>query len=85
MATNSKSNRRQRSGSSADKSAGRSKGVEDNDYPNIIEEPIRIVGDRTRAKSRAGKSRKRSAKGSAKTIAKKSGKKTPPLSQRGNV
>jgi hypothetical protein len=72
MAMNSKSNRPQKSRSS-DKSAANSKASKDNDYPNIIEEPIRIVGDR--GKSGAGKSGKQSAKGSGKTAAKKSGKK----------
>jgi hypothetical protein len=47
----------------------------DNDYPNIIEEPIRVVGDQTRGKSKAGKSRKQPTKRSGKSVAKKSGKK----------
>ncbi len=84
MAANSKSKFPQRTGRSAAKSASNSpsnsKAAKDDDYPNIIEEPIRIVGDQTRGESTAGKSRKQSAKRSgqrsSKTLAKKSGKKT---------
>jgi hypothetical protein len=61
MTTNAKLNRQQSSGSH-NKSASGSKGVKDNDYPNIIEEPIRVVGDETSAKSRAAKAKKQSAK-----------------------
>lgn len=85
MATRFKSKFPQRTGGSAGKSrndakgAKGAKGAKDNDYPNIIEEPIRIVGDQTRGKSKVGKSRKQSAKRSgqrsSKTLAKKSGKK----------
>jgi hypothetical protein len=62
MATSSKSNRPQRTGSSDNKSAKSSTVGKDNDYPNIVEEPIRVVGDQTRGKSRAGKTKKQSAK-----------------------
>ena len=31
------------------------KSAEGDDYPNIIEEPIRVVGDKPRDKSKAGK------------------------------
>jgi len=48
---------------------------QDTDYPNIIEEPIRVVGDQTRGKSKASKSRKQPSRRSGKTAAKKSGKK----------
>jgi hypothetical protein len=46
--------------------------AKDHDYPNIIEEPIRVIGDRTR---QSGKSKKQSGKGSRKTGKKKAGKK----------
>jgi hypothetical protein len=65
----------QGAGGSAGKSVSNSKGAKDHDYPNIIEEPIRIVGDKTQGESKAGKSRKQSAKRSAKTPTKKSRKK----------
>ena len=56
----------------AAKSKSKSGGAaaKDNDYPNIIEEPIRVIGDRT-----AGKSKKQSSKGPAKSGKKKSKKK----------
>ena len=54
------------------KSKSKTGGSAANDYPNIIEEPIRVVGDRTR---QTGKSKKQSGKGSRKTGKKKAGKK----------
>lgn len=83
MAANFRSKFPQRTGGSAGKSASNSpsnsNAAKDLDYPNIIEEPIRIVGDQTRGESKAGKSRKQSAKRSGKSsrkaLAKKSGKK----------
>lgn len=48
------------------KKAGRSKRAAGKDYPNIIEEPIRVIGDEDRAKSKQrksqGQSRKRAVK-----------------------
>jgi hypothetical protein len=40
----------------------KSKSAEGDDYPNIIEEPIRVVGDKPRDKSKAGKPQPRSQK-----------------------
>ena len=42
------------------------KPAEGDDYPNIIEEPIRVVGDRPRDKSKAGKSQNKTKKRSEK-------------------
>jgi hypothetical protein len=53
-------NSSKKSGQQAKKSA------EGNDYPNIIEEPIRVVGDRPRDKSKAGKSQNKTQKRSGK-------------------
>lgn len=75
MAANLKTRSSQKNRGSAGKSAKNPKAARDNDYPNIIEEPTRVVGDQTRRKSKAGKSRKQSAKRSGKTRAKKLGKK----------
>jgi hypothetical protein len=47
----------------------------ESDYPNIIEEPIRVVGDQTRRKSEGGTAKKKPLKRSRKTVAKKSRKK----------
>ncbi len=70
----SKSKSRQKTGGSGSKSANDSKSAKGSDYPNIIEEPIRVVGDPTRDKAKAGKSRKRTTKRSDGTVAKKSGR-----------
>jgi len=48
---------------------------QETDYPNIIEEPIRVVGVQPRRKSEGGTPKKRPLKKSRKTAAKKSGKK----------
>ena len=53
-------NSSKKSGQQAKKSA------EGDDYPNIIEEPIRVVGDRPRVKSKAGKSQNKTQKRSGK-------------------
>lgn len=42
------------------------KSADGDDYPNIIEEPIRVVGDRPRDKSKAGKPRNKTQKRSGK-------------------
>jgi hypothetical protein len=39
---------------------------EGDDYPNIIEEPIRVVGDKPRNKPQAGKSQNKTHKRSGK-------------------
>ena len=44
----------------------KSKGSEGDDYPNIIEEPIRVVGDKPRDKFKAGKPQPKSQKRSGK-------------------
>lgn len=54
-----KSKPRQRPGRSARKTAAPSKGSKENESPNIIEEPIRVIGDRTRNKAKAAKSAKK--------------------------
>lgn len=52
---------------SSKKSGQRAKKSEEgDDYPNIIEEPIRVVGDRPRDKSRAGKPKNKTQKRSEK-------------------
>ena len=38
------------------------KSSEGDDYPNIIEEPIRVVGDKPRGKSKAGKPQNKTQK-----------------------
>jgi len=48
------------------KSGRQAKKSEGDDYPNIIEEPIRVVGDRPRGKSKAGKSQSKTQKRSGK-------------------
>jgi hypothetical protein len=44
----------------------KSKGSEGDDYPNIAEEPIRVVGDKPRDKFKAGKPQPKSQKRSGK-------------------
>ena len=53
-------NSSKKSGQQAKKSA------EGDDYPDIIEEPIRVVGDKPRDKSKAGKPSPKSQKRSGK-------------------
>ena len=55
-----KANSSKKSGKQANKSA------EGDDYPNIIEEPIRVVGDKPRDKSKTGKSQNKTQKRSGK-------------------
>jgi len=55
-----KANSSKKSGKQVNKSA------EGDDYPNIIEEPIRVVGDRPRDKSKTGKSQNKTQKRSGK-------------------
>ena len=55
-----KANSSKKSGKQVNKSA------EGDDYPNIIEEPIRVVGDKPRDKSKAGKSQSKTQKRSGK-------------------
>lgn len=57
MVPNSKSKKSQKTGGSG-KTAGGPSSAKDNDYPDIIEEPIRVIGDRTRGKVKASKSKK---------------------------
>ena len=47
-------------------SKSKSKGSEDNDYSNIAEEPIRVVGDKPRDKFKTGKPQPKSQKRSGK-------------------
>ncbi len=42
------------------------KSADGDDYPNIIEEPIRVVGDKPRDKSKAGKPQNKTQKRSGK-------------------
>lgn len=58
MTSKSKSKPRKKTGRSARKPADDSKSDDESDYPNIIEGPIRVVGDRTGKKSKAAKSGK---------------------------
>jgi hypothetical protein len=51
---------------SSKKSGKVNKSAEGDDYPNIIEEPIRVVGDRPRDKSKAGKPQNKTQKRSGK-------------------
>ena len=52
--------------SSKSEPKSKSKGAEGDDYPDIIEEPIRVVGDKPRAKFKAGKPQPKSQKRSGK-------------------
>lgn len=49
---------------SPSKKGSRAKGPEGNDYPDIIEEPIRVISDKdkAKAKSKGSKSQKQSRK-----------------------
>jgi hypothetical protein len=44
------------------KKVRKQKNSEGKDYPNIIEEPIRVIGDEERGKSKAKKATKKSRK-----------------------
>ena len=46
--------------------AGKTRRANGADYPNIEEEPIRVIGGEERARSSGGKPRKQSRQGSAK-------------------
>ena len=50
------------SGKKSSRQVDKSTRAEGNDYPNIIEEPIRVVGDKPRDKSKPGKSQTKSQK-----------------------
>jgi hypothetical protein len=54
------------SANSSKKSGKAKKSSEGDDYPNIIEEPIRVVGDKPRGKSKAGKPQNKTQKPSGK-------------------
>jgi hypothetical protein len=67
MAANSSPKSRQKNS----RSAGEAKTKKDNAYPDIIEEPIRVVGNPPRGESKTDKSGKRLAKSSGKKAARK--------------
>ena len=59
MTSKSKSKSRKKTRNVARKSARDTNRRKESEYPNIIEEPIRVIGDQTQNKPKAARTRKK--------------------------